>query len=125
MLAPYGGHNTAIQYYQRAAKLNNAQAQSKLGSIYEHGYHAESMNFANAFRYYQIAAMNRDPNAMLGLCRLYNRGSHGPGDQDESKRLENDVSGWLASTSVNEELSFLWCEKAAKQGHPKALSLLG
>jgi TPR repeat protein len=125
ILEPYGGKEAAILYYERAARLNNDQAQSKLGSIYEHGLYGESMNFARAFDYYEQAAINGNAKAMLGLCRLNNRGSHGPGDQNEATRLENDVSGWLAGTPVNEDLAFSWCEKAAKAGNVDALALLG
>lgn len=125
MITPYGGKEAAILYYERAAKLNNSLAQSKLGSIYEHGLYGEPMNFAKAFEYYEVAAFNNDAKAMLGLCRLNNRGSHGPGDKNEENRLRNDVSGWLASTPIDEDLSFSWCEKAAKAGLPDALSLLG
>lgn len=83
------------------------------------------MNFARAYDYYEQAALNGNSKAMLGLCRLNNRGSHGPGDQQEADRLENDVSGWLIATPVNEDLSFSWCEKAANAGNTDALSLLG
>lgn len=125
ILEPYGGKEAAILYCERAARLNNHHAQAKLGSIYEHGLYGESMNFARAFDYYEQAAINGNDKAMLGLCRLNNRGSHGPGDKNESVRLENDVSGWLAATPVNEDLAFSWCEKAAKAGNVDALSLLG
>ncbi|RCI04431.1 hypothetical protein CU098_000582, partial [Rhizopus stolonifer] len=122
---PYGGKEAAILYLERAASFNNYDAQSRLGSIYEHGLYGESMNFARAFDYYEAAAMNGNPKAMLGLCRLNNRGSHGPGDKDEGERLENDVSGWLAATPVNEDLAFSWCEKAAEANLPDAFALLG
>lgn len=125
ILEPYGGKEAAILYYERAARLNNDQAQSKLGSIYEHGLYSESMNFARAFDYYEQAAINNNAKAMLGLCRLNNRGSHGPGDHNEATRLENDVSGWLAATPVNEDIAFSWCEKSAKAGNVDALALLG
>ena len=121
----YGGKAAGILYYERAANLNNDKAQCKLGSIYEHGLYGESMNFARAFFHYETAALNGNPKAMLGLCRLNNRGNHGPGDNNEAFRLENDVSGWLAATPINEDLSFQWCEKAAKAGLVDALSLLG
>ncbi|CEP11335.1 hypothetical protein [Parasitella parasitica] len=121
----YGGKAAGILYYERAASLNNEKAQSKLGSIYEHGLYGESMNFARAFFHYEAGALNGNPKAMLGLCRLNNRGNHGPGDNNEAFRLENDVSGWLAATPVNEDLSFQWCEKAAKTGLVDALALLG
>jgi TPR repeat protein len=124
-LEPYGGKEAAILYYERAANLNNDQAQAKLGSIYEHGLYGESMNFARAFDYYEQSAINGNSKAMLGLCRLNNRGSHGPGDQNEAHRLENDVSGWLAATPVNEDLAFSWCDKAAKAGNTDALALMG
>lgn len=121
----YGGKAAGILYYERAASLNNDKAQAKLGSIYEHGLYGESMNFARAYFHYEVAALNGNAKAMLGLCRLHNRGNHGPGDNNEAFRLENDVSGWLAATPVNEDVSFQWCEKAAKAGLVDALALLG
>lgn len=83
------------------------------------------MNFSRAFDCYAVAAINGDSKAMLGLSRLYNRGSHGFGDKDELYRLGNDVSGWLNATPVNEDLSFSWCQRAAKAGNLEALALLG
>ncbi|KAK4512978.1 uncharacterized protein ATC70_003689 [Mucor velutinosus] len=121
----YGGKAAGILYYERAASLNNAKAQAKLGSIYEHGLYGESMNFARAYFHYEVAALNGNPKAMLGLCRLHNRGNHGPGDNNEAFRLDNDVSGWLAATPINEDLSFQWCERAAKAELVDALALLG
>ncbi|GAA5796511.1 hypothetical protein HPULCUR_001883 [Helicostylum pulchrum] len=125
ILEPYGGKDAAILYYERAASLQHDEAQSKLGSIYEHGLYGESMNFARAFDYYEQAAMHDNAKSMLGLCRLYNRGSHGPEDKEEHNRLENDVSGWLVATPANEDIAFSWCEKSAKAGEPDALLLLG
>lgn len=84
------------------------------------------MNFARAFDYYQEAAtMHNNAKAMLGLCRLYNRGIHGPEDKDYQRRLELDVSAWLANTHPDEDVSFAWCEKAARAGKHEALLLLG
>ncbi|KAI8373595.1 hypothetical protein EDC96DRAFT_438103, partial [Choanephora cucurbitarum] len=122
---PYGGEEAAIIYLQKAAEYNNDQAQAVLGSIYEHGLHGESMNFARAYDYYEAGALNGNPKAMLGLSRLNNRGSHGPADKDEASRLENDISGWLAATPANEDLAFSWCQKAAQKELPDALALLG
>ena len=125
LLESYGGQEAAILYYERAAQLENHHAQAKLGSIYEHGLYGESMNFARAFDYYEQAVVHENDKAMLGLCRLNNRGSHGPGDTNETVRLENDVSGWLAASPVNEDVAFSWCERAAKFGSTDALALLG
>ncbi|KAI8985154.1 hypothetical protein BDB01DRAFT_789136, partial [Pilobolus umbonatus] len=120
----YGGRDTAILYFKRAAELNDDIAQYKLGSIYEHGSLGVSINFAKAKYYYDIAAPRGNAKAMLGLSRIHNKGNHGPGDNNLSDRLTRDESGWLASAPINEEVSFYWCEKAVKKELPDALALL-
>jgi TPR repeat protein len=125
MLEPYKGQEAAILYLERAARLGSDKAQARLGSIYEHGQLEESMNFARAFDYYEASAVRGNAKAMLGLCRLNMRGSHGPGDKKEAERLENDVSGWLIATPVNEDLAFSWCERAAHKGNTEAYTMLG
>lgn len=85
------------------------------------------MDLARSFGYYdQAARLHNDPQAMLGLSRLYNRGCHGPGDEAAAlQREQRDVSGWLAHTERNEDGAFAWCRRAADLGHVEAMFLLG
>ncbi|KAI8076798.1 uncharacterized protein BX664DRAFT_343948 [Halteromyces radiatus] len=122
----YGGTTDVIKYLEQSANLGNVGAKNRAGHIYEHGSYGVPMNMAKAFLFYEEAAKKGTHlQSMLALSRLYNGGCHGPSDQDEQSRLANDVSGWLQAHPKNEELSFYWCQRAAKSGLPDALFLLG
>ncbi|KAF7730559.1 hypothetical protein EC973_001940 [Apophysomyces ossiformis] len=125
VVQPYGGPFGATSYFERAAQLGHIDAQSRIGYIYEHGLYGVPMNFAKSFKYYTNAAHRGNAQAMLGLSRLYNRGSHGPNDEDEDRRLIQDESGWLASAEPNEDEAFHWCQRAADTGLDDAWFLLG
>ena len=126
LLQQYGGSNAILQTFERAAELGHIRAQTQLGSMYEHGIYGVSMDMEKAHDYYSRAAStdDGDPVAMLGLCRLYNCGIHGPEDNEEPQRLAQDISGWLVQTGRDEDESFKWCEKAANKGYADALFML-
>lgn len=114
------------QYMEQAANLGNMGAKNRSGHIFEHGSYGVKMDLAKAFSFYDEAATQGNHlNAMLGLSRLYNGGSHGPDDHDEMLRRANDGSGWLLSHPKDEDRSFYWCKRAAQGGLPEALYLLG
>ncbi|KAG0190511.1 hypothetical protein DFQ28_001950 [Apophysomyces sp. BC1034] len=125
VVQPYGGAFGATAYFERAAQLGHVDAQSRIGYIYEHGLYGVPMNFAKSFKYYNNAANRGNAQAMLGLSRLCNRGSHGPNDEDEERRVAQDESGWIATTVRNEDEAFHWCQRAADAGLDDAWFLLG
>ncbi|KAI8393696.1 uncharacterized protein BYT42DRAFT_551931 [Radiomyces spectabilis] len=125
LVKPYGGANAAVNFFERAAQLAHVAAQTRLAYIYEHGLYGVPMNFAKSFTNYELAANAKDTDAMVGLSRLYNNGSHGPKDHDEEKRRASDESGWLINTNRDEDAAFMWCQRAADQESVEGLFLLG
>jgi TPR repeat protein len=94
----------------------------------EHGLYGLRVNYAQAYIHYTEAAKKGDARAMLGLSRLYNKGSHGSTDSDKAsykRRVAEDESGWLVQWDPDEELAFSWCRNAADQGLAEAEILLG
>lgn len=128
MVEPYGGVLSSLPYFERAVQLGYAPARSTLGYILEHGLYGLGTNYAQAYLHYTEAAKKGDTRAMLGLSRLYNKGSHGPTDNDQAsyqRRVTKDESGWLVQWEQDEELAFSWCRNAADQGLTEAEGLLG
>jgi serine/threonine protein kinase len=99
-----GKYAEAIELYKKAADMNHAKAQNKLGEIYVEGRKA-TRNAAEAFAWLQKAANQGLPVAQFNLGQLYDFGF------DEFP--ENDVQ------AVN------WYKKAAEQGHIDAQYFLG
>ncbi|KAI8339053.1 hypothetical protein BC941DRAFT_501366 [Chlamydoabsidia padenii] len=120
----YGGILACLPYFERAVQLGYPPAHSTLGSILEHGLYGIRVNYAQCYIHYTEAAKRGDPQGMVGLSRLNNRGCHGPNDPIQPK-LAQDESGWLAQREPNEETAFYWCQKAADQESPEAEFLLG
>ncbi|ORY94230.1 hypothetical protein BCR43DRAFT_477807 [Syncephalastrum racemosum] len=127
LLYQYGGRAVGVRYFAQAAHWGYLPALVRCGHIFEHGLEGEPMDLARSFGYYdQAARVHNDPQAMLGLSRLYNRGCHGPADDsDASQREQRDVSGWLIHMERNEDGAFAWCRRAADLGHVEAIFLLG
>ncbi|ORX48221.1 hypothetical protein DM01DRAFT_1338688 [Hesseltinella vesiculosa] len=121
----FGQLPDVIGYMEQSANLGNVGAKNRAGHIYEHGSYGIPMDVAKAFSFYTDAANKGHLQSMLALSRLYNRGCHGPSDDDEQHRLEQDTSGWFASHDVNPEMAFSWCRRAARGGLPDASFLLG
>ncbi|KAG0169661.1 hypothetical protein DFQ28_003471 [Apophysomyces sp. BC1034] len=125
VIKQYGSAGDAPNYFDRAAQLGYVPAQTRMAYISENGLYGAPINLSKSFVYYAAAASQGDAHAMLGLSRLYNRGSRGPGDNNEEQLMAIDVSGWLASTVPNEDEAFQWCQRAAEKGIADALFLLG
>ncbi|KAI8342336.1 hypothetical protein BC941DRAFT_412479 [Chlamydoabsidia padenii] len=123
----FGGMTKAVDYMEKSANLENIGAMNRLGHLLEYGSSGVPINIAKAFTHYQEAATKgHHLQSMLGLSRLYNGGCRGPDDsRNEQQRLTEDISGWFRSHPKDAQLSFYWCQLAAKGGLPDALYLLG
>lgn len=75
-------YGKALTYYNKACKLQNLDAQVKLGQVYENGELNRQQNPDKSIQWYLKAASSqipskRHPDAMLGLSRWYLEGSGG------------------------------------------------
>ena len=93
----------AIEWYQKAAEQNNADAQYILGVMYDSGYGVEK-NYTKAIEWYQKAAEQNLPEAQYHLGVMYYHG-HGV-EKNYTKAIE-------------------WFQKAAEQNLHKAQYNLG
>jgi TPR repeat protein len=101
----------AIQLYVKSAELGFVPAATKLGHAYEYGSLGCPTDAALSIHYYSMAAEgsngdNADPVAMLALCAWLLVGADGILPKDEQQ-------------------AFLWAEKAATLGLPKAQYAVG
>ncbi|CAH2354086.1 hypothetical protein CLIB1423_14S01706 [[Candida] railenensis] len=75
-------YGKALTYYNKASKLQNLDAQVKLGQVYENGELNRQQNPDKSIQWFLKAASSqipskRHPDAMLGLSRWYLKGSGG------------------------------------------------
>ncbi|KAG1507597.1 hypothetical protein G6F52_011597 [Rhizopus delemar] len=118
----------AVSYLGQASEMGMPAAQYKLGHIYEQGKYNHPVDLTKAFEYYQMAATNNHPLAMMALSRLYNQGVQVPSEQAESQydMFEHDTSYWIKTHPRDEEAAFRWCHLAASDHRlPEAYYLLG
>ena len=87
---------------QRAGDKGHITAQYNLGVCYEDGIGTEQ-DYAQALRWYELAAKNGNPDAMYSLGVMY-------GDGKGTKNNEREAAKWL--------------RKAADAGHEEAAELL-
>ena len=66
-------YSQAIDYYVKAAELNNGKACENLGKIYRHGK-GVLVDFAKAHKYFQQAADLEYPEGYNSLAWLYRNG---------------------------------------------------
>lgn len=89
----------AVYWYQKSAYQGNADAQSSLGFMYQHGYGVAN-DSQKAFYWYQKAADQGDANAQNALANVFNKAG-------------------------NYKNAFYWYQKSAYQGNSDAQSSLG
>ena len=74
--------NKALAYYNKASRLNNVNAQVRLGKVYENGELDRQQNLGKSIQWYLKASRLLNPSerhyqAMLGLSRWYMTGTGG------------------------------------------------
>jgi len=123
-----------------AAQAGNVDAQSQLGDIYRVGDEFTKQDYAEALRWYRLAAEQGEPNAENNLGAMYDNAFGVPKDMAEAARWYrlsadqglstaqfNLAECLLYGNGVNEDEfeAAQWLHKAAAQGHIEALSELG
>ena len=77
---------STIGYYQKAAKLGNADAQYRLAQFYEDGYYVKRSN-KKAFNWYLHAANGGHPEAAEKVAHMYEKGKG-------TKRDDQKAAAW-------------------------------
>ena len=77
---------STIGYYQKAAKLGNANAQYRLAQFYEDGYYVRKSK-KKAFNWYLHAANGGHPEAAEKVARMYEKGKG-------TKRDDQKAAAW-------------------------------
>lgn len=91
----------AVQLFTQAAELGHSQAALRLGECYEHGQLRCPKDAALSVHYYNCAAQDDIPEAMMNLCAWYMVGAEPVLEKDENEAYE-------------------WAKRAAEHGLPKA-----
>ncbi|KAI0300592.1 hypothetical protein B0F90DRAFT_1817633 [Multifurca ochricompacta] len=98
--------NEARRHLERAAYLNFAPAQYKLGHAYEFAQPPFPFDALLSVQYYSLASQQGETEADMALSKWFLCGSEGAFDKDES-------------------LAFTFAEKAARKGLPSAEFAMG
>ena len=93
-----GDFGTAYRHWQTLATAGEAESQTRIGYLYEHGKGVEQ-NYKQAVTWYQKAADQGEPAAQFNLGVMYRKGR---------------------GVAKNDKVARQWYEKAADQGHPIA-----
>ena len=93
----------AVKWYRRAAEEGDANAQTKLGLMYDKG-DGVPQDFAEAVKWYRRAAEQGNAEAQYNLARMYRNGQGVPQDIAEAMK---------------------WCRRAAEEGDATAQFNLG
>lgn len=93
-----GDYQTAYSHWQPLATKGEAESQTRLGYLYEHGKGVEQ-SFDQAVTWYRKAAEQGEPAAQFNLGVMYRKGR---------------------GVTKDDKVARAWYEKAAKQGHPVA-----
>jgi TPR repeat protein len=76
----------AMQHYEKAAEMGNADAQAVMGVAYEHGTNV-TKNLELAVKWYQKAVAQGHAGAQLNLGQLYAKGEGVPRDAAKARQL--------------------------------------
>ncbi|ORX69718.1 HCP-like protein, partial [Linderina pennispora] len=96
----------AQKLLDKAARLGSADAQYKLGHLFEFGEHQFPVDPFSSIHYYQLAAEQDNPEAQMALSGWYLSGAEGVLNPDD-------------------QLTFDWGHRAAQQGLPRAEFAMG
>ena len=131
-------YKEAYDLYTKAASQGNAEAQSNLGWMYQHGQ-CVAKDYQSAFFWYQKAANQGFAAAQNNLGSMYFYGQHVEEDYQQAlKWYKNAASGGSAAAQNN--LGYIyhkgervekniteavkWYQLAAKQNHSEAIDAL-
>lgn len=137
-IIPGTDEQKALNLYIRAAKLNYAPAQSKLGWCYEYGKLGCQVDSKRSIGWYCRSAAQGYALAEMALCGWYLTGAKGLLESNDKeaylwarKAAEKGLSkaeyalGHFKETGLGTERNVVearkWYQKAAAQGHPKAI----
>lgn len=93
--------NLAFQYYYKAALLNYAPSQQRIGEAFEKEQLNRPINARESIMWYARAAFNGDESAMLNISGWYLTGAEGVLAQSDN-------------------LAFEWAQRASQTGYAKA-----
>lgn len=85
----------AFRWYQKAAELDNREAQFGIGFMYLEGL-GVSCDYKEAFRWFSLAAEKGESSAQANLGWLYENGFGAPQDEAEAAR-------WYRMAALNED----------------------
>lgn len=120
------------------AEKGNAYIQNKVGVIYENGNKVEK-NLAEAFNWYEKAALQNNAWALNNLAKMYYIGNYVKEDFNKAFKYYKksaELGNYLAQntlgnmyfngngTTVDSEKAIYWYEKSAAQNYDMALSNL-
>lgn len=129
-------YGEALQWYRKAADLGNADAQDRIGYLYEHGL-GVSQDFTEAMTWYRKAAEQGQATAQNNIGTLYEKGLGVSKDYtqaviwfrksaDQGNAFAQTSIGWLYQNGwgVNRDYdqAMVWYRKAADQGNAAAES---
>ena len=132
-------YEKAVEYYTKAAKLNDAYAIMMLGECYYNGYGVEA-DYSTAAEFYAKASElgNKEAMCALGVCYSYGNGVSVDFEKafalfTESAELGNDIAMCNLGlcyinghgTKQNKQKAFELFKKAADLGHSDAMVATG
>ena len=132
-------YEKAVEYYEKAAELENAAAQNNLGLCYENG-HGVLQDYKEAVKWYRKAAEQGNTVAQYNLGHCYANGIGVPRDHKEAVKwyrkaaeqgdtaAQNNLGGCYANgrgVPQDYKEAVKWYRKAAEQGDADAWYKLG
>ena len=132
-------YEKAVEYYEKAAELENAAAQNNLGLCYENG-HGVLQDYKEAVKWYRKAAEQGNTVAQYNLGHCYANGIGVPRDYKEAVKwyrkaaeqgdtaAQNNLGGCYANgrgVPQDYKEAVKWYRKAAEQGDADAWYQLG
>ena len=125
----------AFYWLSKAAEQNNLKALNTIGMCYENGIGVDPDPF-QAFSFYKKAALGGMPNAFVNVAQCYFNGVGTAEDPLKARawfekgaefgyRVAQTNVGLLYILEENYDKAFYWLTKAAEQGSPNAMEMLG
>lgn len=102
----------AVEWITAAAKAHNAEAQCRLGELYESGSEAVTQDYNEAKKWYEKAASQEYLPAFLKFARLFENGHGVERDVDKALKLYVDAEA-LGETAAREHIDRINREQMA------------